>query len=99
VSSTIEQYCDVADGEGMKKTEYMGVVERDGHLSLPDAVRKRLRLKPDQTLRVTLVVIEPDEDRAAWANISAQGLSAAYGETEANYTLAMVKETNAEYKP
>ena len=54
---------------------------------------------PDQVLRVTIMVGEPDPDRPAWEEVSALGLSGAYGEDEPDYTLKMLKETNAKYTP
>ena len=45
----------------MKQTEYMGVVEQDGHLSLPKTVRDQLRLEADQIVRVTLVMADSEE--------------------------------------
>ncbi len=41
---------------------------------------------------------EPDVDREEWLALSAEGLSYAYGETEPEYTAAMVKTPNAEYR-
>ena len=48
----------------MKQTEYMGVVEQDGHLSLPETVRDQMCLKADQMVRVTLVITETEEPDA-----------------------------------
>ena len=45
----------------MKQAEYVGVVEADGHLSLPEAVRDQLHLRSEQVLRVTIVTTETDE--------------------------------------
>ena len=65
----------------MKQTEYMGVVEQDGHLSLPETVRAQMCLKADQIVRVTLVINdteEPDTD-AAFAHWRAMGRNARPG--------------------
>lgn len=35
--------------------EYVGIVERGGHLSLPETIKDQMCLKPDQVLRVTIV--------------------------------------------
>jgi hypothetical protein len=51
----------------MKQTEYVGVVEKDGHLSLPESVRDQLRLQPEQVLRVTIVVTGADDGDAGAA--------------------------------
>ena len=48
----------------MKQTEYVGVVERDGHLSLPKTVRDQMHLEPDQIVRVTIVMSDTEEPPA-----------------------------------
>ena len=40
-----------------------------------------------------------DKDRKAWQGLSVQGLSAAYGEKEPDYSLSLIKESNEEYQP
>ena len=40
----------------MKTVEYTGRILRDGHLSLPDAIRKNFGLKIDTPVKVTLTL-------------------------------------------
>jgi hypothetical protein len=52
--------------------------------------------------KVVVVVMTPDEladERAFWYRLAAQGLAMAYGDNEPDYSLAMIKEPNPEYKP
>ena len=42
---------------------------------------------------------ESDVDREEWLALSAEGLARAYGEAEPEYTAAMVKTPNPEYRP
>ncbi len=39
-----------------------------------------------------------DAGTAAWVNLSAQGLAAAYGDDEPEYSLTLLKESNPEYE-
>ena len=45
----------------MKQAEYMGEVMEDGHLSLPESVRKQLGLEPSALVQVTVAVPETDQ--------------------------------------
>lgn len=40
---------------------------------------------------------EMDNERRQWLAVSGEALQSAYGESEPEYTAAMVKESNAEY--
>lgn len=46
----------------MRQMEYIGMIESDGHLSLPNTVRDQMQLKPDQVVRVTILMDEPEEE-------------------------------------
>lgn len=51
--------------------------------------------------RLLVCVGEPgdtDDERSNWLAASVASLSAAYGESEPEYSLGMVKESNPEYK-
>ena len=51
------------------------------------------------TLRV--VTVPPEEETAGdpeWLLLSAQGLAAAYGETEPDYPLDLIREPNPDYE-
>lgn len=55
-----------------------------------------------QNQTVVVAVGKPEEledERRQWLALSAQGLEAAYGEDEPDYSRAVVKEKNAEYEP
>jgi hypothetical protein len=43
--------------------EYIGEILPDGHLSIPDEVRKQLELYKPNNLKVTITVNSPDEQR------------------------------------
>ena len=63
---------------------------------------KQILLDRPVTLKANaklLVVVLPDsdEERSDWAKVSAAGLSHAYGDTEPEYTLDMIKEPNPDY--
>ena len=54
-------------------------------------------LQPNTPLTVT-VISEDAQDREEWYRLSEQGLAAAYGDDEPEYTLDMIKEWNPEYE-
>jgi hypothetical protein len=48
------------------------------------------------------MVMAPDDladEYEFWYRLAAQGLAMAYGDDEPDYSLAMIKEPNPEYKP
>jgi hypothetical protein len=48
---------------------------------------------------VLITLTSPDEsERQAWLPLSAQGLAAAYGDDEPNYSAKMIKEPNPDYQ-
>ena len=56
------------------------------------------QLAPNTRLLVTVVPADlPDEEREDWLRLSAQGLAAAYGDDEPEYTLADIKTFNPNY--
>jgi hypothetical protein len=66
----------------------------DGQVLRPD---EPLELQPNTRVRVTIELVDDDE-RVAWTSFSAQGLAAAYGEDEPEYSLDQIKEPNPEYE-
>jgi hypothetical protein len=56
-------------------------------------------LKPNTKLIVTVLLEEQlDDEREAWLFLSQQGLEAAYGEDEVEYSLNLIKEPNPDYE-
>jgi hypothetical protein len=56
-------------------------------------------LEPNAELLVTVLPAPSlDAERAAWVRLSQQGLAAAYGEAEVDYSLDQIKELNPEYE-
>jgi hypothetical protein len=49
--------------------------------------------------KVKLLILLEENEQNGWYQFSGEGLSAAYSEDEPVYTLNMVKEPNADYKP
>ncbi len=66
----------------MKQAEYIGEVLEDGHLSLPEAVRKELALQPAAQVRVTIAVPEAGkgEVKDAWELFKTMGQDAIPGQ-------------------
>ena len=54
-------------------------------------------LEPNVKLLVTILPSETDVERDDWLRLSAEGLAAAYGEDEPDYSSAHLKEANPEY--
>ena len=54
-------------------------------------------LEPNVKLLVTVLPSEADAERDDWLRHSANGLEAAYGDDEPEYSLADLKEANPEY--
>lgn len=54
-------------------------------------------LEPNVKLLVTVLSPETDVERDDWRRLYAQGLEAAYGEDEPEYSLTDLKEANPEY--
>jgi hypothetical protein len=54
-------------------------------------------LQPNTNLLVTVIRI-PDAEQKAWLKLSAQGLSAAYGDEEPEYPLSLIREPNPNYE-
>ena len=65
----------------MKQAEYVGEVLGDGHLSLPEAVRKELDLQPSALVQVVLSVPEADKEemQEAWKLFQEMGREATPG--------------------
>lgn len=65
----------------MKQAEYMGEVMEDGHLSLPESVRKQLGLEPSALVQVTVAVPETGQKdvQQAWACFRQMGRDAVSG--------------------
>ena len=56
-------------------------------------------LKPNTRLLVTVLPDEPpDEEHRDWATMALQSLGRAYGPTEPEYTVDMLKEQNPNYE-
>lgn len=64
----------------MKAYEYYGKVLPDGHLSLPDDLKEKL--KTDSKIRVMLLL---DEDEKAWDELSMSQFLKGYSEKDAIY--------------
>jgi hypothetical protein len=54
-------------------------------------------LLPNTKLLIT-VIHKPTAEQRAWLKLSAQGLSAAYGDEEPEYLLTLIKEPNPTYE-
>ena len=53
-----------------------------------------------ETVLVSLMVGAPESaERQDWLALSAEGLQPAYGDSEPEYTIKMVRESNPEYAP
>ena len=65
----------------MKQAEYVGEVLGDGHLSLPESVRKQLDLQPSALVQVVLSVPESDREEVqdAWEVFRKMGQEAVAG--------------------
>jgi hypothetical protein len=64
----------------MKAYEYYGEVLPDGHLSLPEDLKEKL--KTDSKIRVMLLL---DEDEKAWGNLTMSQFLKGYSERDAIY--------------
>ena len=64
----------------MKAYEYYAEVLPDGHLSLPEALKEKL--KADSKIRVMLLF---DDEEAAWNNLSVSQFLKGYSEKDALY--------------
>jgi hypothetical protein len=64
----------------MKAYEYYGGIPPDGHLSLPEDLKEKL--KTDSRIRVMLLL---DEDEKAWGNIAMSQFVKGYSERDAIY--------------
>lgn len=64
-----------------KKEEYVGEVLSDGHLSLPESIRKKLSLKPSSLVKVviTLTGAETKSKTEAWKLFRSMGRTATQG--------------------
>lgn len=56
-----------------------------------------LELEPDAKLIVT-VLPGGDRERESWQRVAAEGLAAAYGSAEVEYSVADVKVSNPDYE-
>ena len=64
----------------MKAYEYYGEILPDGHLSLPEEIKDKL--KADSKIRVMLLL---DEDEKAWDQLSMSQFLKGYSEKDAIY--------------
>ena len=64
----------------MKAYEYYGEILPDGHLSLPEDLKEKL--KTDSRIRVMLLL---DEDEKAWGNLAMSQFLKGYSERDAIY--------------
>ena len=64
----------------MKEYEYYGEITPDGHLSLPEEIKDKL--KADSKIRVMLLL---DEDEKAWDQLSMSQFLKGYSEKDAIY--------------
>lgn len=64
----------------MKAYEYFGEVLSDGHLSLPEELKEKL--KTDSKVRVVLLL---DDEETAWDKFSASQFLKGYSEKDAIY--------------
>ena len=54
-------------------------------------------LEPNVKLLITVLPSETDVERDNWTMLSIEGLEAAYGDDQPDYSLANLKEANHEY--
>jgi hypothetical protein len=66
----------------MKAFEFQAHVSPEGTLEVPPALRQQVR--PDQTVRVLLLVDEPDGD-AEWARLTSEQFLKGYDASDAIY--------------
>jgi hypothetical protein len=60
---------------------------------------KPIRTVQGQTVLVSIAELtEKDPERQEWFTASAETLRSAYGESEPDYTAAMIKESNPDYR-
>jgi len=64
----------------MKAYEYFGEVLSDGHLSIPEDLRDKIRA--DSKIRVMILI---DDEEAAWNNLSMSQFLKGYSEEDALY--------------
>jgi hypothetical protein len=76
----------------MKAVETTGTFNDKGELDIDS-------LPAIKNQKVRLLILFEEEQQEDWYQLSAQGLSGAYGEDEPTYTLDMLKESNTAYKP
>ena len=56
-------------------------------------------LKPNTKLIVTVLLDESsDDEHHWWMRLAEEGLAAAYGENETEYSLDLIKESNPDYE-
>lgn len=65
----------------VRREEYIGEVLSDGHLSLPDAVRERLKLTPSSIVKVVITheIMENERANKAWNLFRSLGRTAVPG--------------------
>ncbi len=76
----------------MKAIETSAAFDENGHIILddmPDIKNKKVKL---------LILIDEEDSRNEFYDLSLQGLSKAYSTDEAEYNQSLVKEPNPEYK-
>jgi hypothetical protein len=57
-----------------------------------------LELEPNTELIITIRFKSLDEEREDWARLSLESLARAYSDSEADYSLDLIKEANPEYE-
>ena len=61
-----------------KTIEYIGEILPDGHLSIPDEIKKELELHKSNSLKITLTFLSSDEKRG-WEIFRQMGKYAEHG--------------------
>ncbi len=64
-----------------------------GHLELLEPIEL-----PTGSKVVVVILPEDIAERENWYRLSAQGLASAYGKSEPEYSVRMIREANQEYK-
>jgi len=59
---------------------------------------KPIDVTPGKNIEISVISQDLyDQERNEWTTISSRGISSAYGESDPDYPISLVKEPNAEY--
>ena len=59
-----------------------------------------IQIPPHSKIMIAVIAVEDlADEREFWYQLADQGLAMAYGDDEPDYSLAVIKEPNPEYKP